>query len=50
MEDKLDEILISEDPEKSKVEFLEKSHQTITDHINNYGVQDPLALTNPASI
>ena len=38
MEDKLDEILISEDPEKSKVEFLEKSHQTITDHINNYGV------------
>ena len=46
MEDKLDEILISEDPEKSKVEFLEKSHQTITDHINNYGVQDPLALTS----
>jgi hypothetical protein len=38
MEDKLDEILISEDPEKS--------HQTITDHINNYGVQDPLALTS----
>ncbi len=46
MEDSLDEILESEDPQKSKIEFLEKSHKTIEEHINNYGVQDPLALTS----
>ena len=46
MEDNLDEILESKDPQKSKIEFLEKSHKTITAHIDKYGVQDPLALTS----
>ena len=46
MEDNLDEILESEDPQKSKIDFLEKSHRTITDHIDKYGVQDPLVLTS----
>lgn len=46
MEDSLDEILESEDPQQSKIEFLEKSHKTIEDHINKYGVQDPLTLTS----
>ena len=46
MEDSLDEILESKNPQESKVKFLEKSHQTISDHIEKYGVQDPLALTS----
>ena len=45
MEDDLDKILESSDPEKSKIEFLEKSFNTINNHVENYGVQDPLLLT-----
>ena len=41
MEDSLDEILESKNPQKSKVEFLEKSHQTISDHIENMGFRIP---------
>ena len=46
MEDSLDEILESDDPQKSKIEFLKKSHKTIADNIDKYGVQDPLVLTS----
>jgi uncharacterized membrane protein YheB (UPF0754 family) len=45
MEDELDKILESEDPEKSKIEFLENSYKTINSHIEKYGIQDPLLLT-----
>ena len=45
MEDDLDLILESKNPEQSKIEFLEKSHETIKSHVEDYGVQDPLALT-----
>ena len=45
MEDDLDKILESSDPEKSKIEFLENSFNTINNHVENYGVQDPLLLT-----
>jgi uncharacterized membrane protein YheB (UPF0754 family) len=45
MEDALDKILESEDPEKSKIEFLENSYETINSHIEKYGIQDPLLLT-----
>ncbi|MFL2658977.1 MAG: type I DNA topoisomerase [Candidatus Actinomarina sp.] len=45
MEDELDKILESENPDKSKVDFLEHSHNTIKNHISDYGIQDPLALT-----
>ena len=45
MEDELDKILESEDPEKSKIEFLENSFNTINNHIEKYGTQDPLLLT-----
>ena len=45
MEDDLDLILESKNPEQSKIEFLEKSHKTIKSHVENYGIQDPLALT-----
>ena len=45
MEDELDKILESNSPEKSKIDFLESSHNTIKNHINSYGIQDPLALT-----
>ncbi len=45
MEDDLDLILESKNPEESKIEFLEKSHETIKSHVEDYGVQDPLALT-----
>ena len=41
----VDKILESNNPEKSKVDFLESSHKTIQNHINSYGIQDPLALT-----
>ena len=46
MEDSLDEILESNDPQLSKVDFLEKSHRSIENHIAKYGIQDPLALTS----
>ena len=46
MEDSLDEILESNDPQLSKVDFLEKSHRSIENHITKYGIQDPLALTS----
>ena len=46
MEDSLDEILESNNPQLSKVDFLEKSHRSIENHINKYGTQDPLALTS----
>lgn len=45
MEDELDKILDSSDPQKSKVNFLNESHQKIKNLIQNYGVQDPLKLT-----
>src|SRR6056300_685630 len=45
MEDDLDKILESRDPEKSKIEFLENSFNTINNHVEHYGVQDPLLLT-----
>ena len=45
MEDELDKILDSADPQKSKVNFLNESHQKIKNLIQNYGVQDPLKLT-----
>src|SRR5210317_2221988 len=45
MEDDLDKILESSDPEKSKIEFLENSFNTINNHVEHYGVQDPLLLT-----
>ena len=45
MEDDLDLILESKNPEESKIEFLKQSHETIKSHIENYGIQDPLALT-----
>ena len=45
MEDDLDKILESSDPEKSKIEFLENSFNTINNHVEKYGVQDPLSLT-----
>jgi hypothetical protein len=45
MEDELDKILESENPEKSKIEFLENSYKTINSHIEKYGIQDPLLLT-----
>jgi len=45
MEDDLDKILESDDPESSKIKFLEKSFNTINNHVDNYGVQDPLVLT-----
>ena len=45
MEDELDKILESNSPEKSKIDFLESSHNSIKNHINSYGIQDPLALT-----
>jgi hypothetical protein len=45
MEDELDKILESNNPEKSKIDFLESSHKTIQNHISSYGIQDPLALT-----
>ena len=45
MEDELDKILESNNPEKSKVDFLESYHKTIQNHIHSYGIQDPLALT-----
>ena len=45
MEDELDKILDSSNPEDSKINFLEKSYESITFHINEYGTQDPAVLT-----
>ena len=45
MEDELDLILESKNPEESKIKFLQKSHETIKSHVEDYGIQDPLALT-----
>ena len=45
MEDELDKILESTNPEESKINFLEKSYKTITNHIKKYGIQDPAILT-----
>ena len=36
MEDNLDKILESKDPEKAKIEFLNESYKTITAHIKGY--------------
>ena len=36
MEDNLDKILESKDPEKAKIEFLNESYKTITSHIKGY--------------
>ena len=44
MEDELDKIW-TVPSSKSKVNFLNESHQKIKNLIQNYGVQDPLKLT-----
>ena len=36
MEDDLDKILESDDPESSKIKFLEKSFNTINNHVDNH--------------
>ena len=46
MEDELDQILESDNPENAKIRFLENAYNAIKKQIEEYGVQDPLVLTS----